>query len=277
MGITLLRDIEKNQRVQCLLNLIKDNKYSVKCLFNCDDFLNEMIIFCKLKNYDINYSNKNQIVWHFAYNKDVPLCYCGNKSKFINVNIGYRNCSYKCSYEQTCLIRYGCKNSYQIQKVKDIISVKNKENIQQIVQKTKQTCLLKYGVDNPAKSTLIKEKQSVIRLKNNSNNLKVNVKKFKNTELTYQGNYEYSFLEYCEMNGILDKIKRGPIIKYFNGERQAIYYPDFYYEELNLIIEIKSTYTYNLHKEINELKKFACINKAYNFIFIIDNNFKNIF
>jgi len=51
------------------------------------------------------------------------------------------------------------------------------------------------------------------------------------------------------------------------------YFPDFYFSSLNLIIEIKSTYIYNLQKEKNDLKKESVLNNNYNYILILDKNY----
>ena len=55
-----------------------------------------------------------------------------------------------------------------------------------------------------------------------------------------------------------------------------MYFPDFYYKEKNLIIEIKSTYYYNKYLNKNLAKQEACISQGYNFIFIIDNDYQSI-
>jgi hypothetical protein len=49
--------------------------------------------------------------------------------------------------------------------------------------------------------------------------------------------------------------------------------PDFYLPRYNLIIEIKSQYTYNYDIDKNISKKEGCVIKGYNFLFIIDNIF----
>lgn len=51
------------------------------------------------------------------------------------------------------------------------------------------------------------------------------------------------------------------------------YFPDFYMPAINLIIEIKSNYTLNKQKELNE-KKFEAAKQKYNFICIVDKDYK---
>lgn len=63
-------------------------------------------------------------------------------------------------------------------------------------------------------------------------------------------------------------------IKYLKGERMSRYYPDIFVIKDNLIIEVKSEYTYNQNKEINELKKAACLEAGLNFKFMIFTNVK---
>lgn len=82
-----------------------------------------------------NYSNeeltfKEKFYLYENELKVAPLCYCGSKLKFIDMNSGFRKfCSNKCSV-----------NSEEIKLAKQI------------------TCLDKYGVTNPSKSDLIKNK-----------------------------------------------------------------------------------------------------------------------
>jgi hypothetical protein len=47
----------------------------------------------------------------------------------------------------------------------------------------------------------------------------------------------------------------------------------FFIPEYNLIVEIKSSYTYNYELDKNQIKKDYCIKNGYNFIFIIDKDY----
>lgn len=87
--------------------------------------------------------------------------------------------------------------------------------------------------------------------------------------------YEPYVLEYLIENGMTkDMIKVGkssiPIIKYINREgKKSLFFPDFYLPMSNLIIEVKSEYTYNQHKENNLLKAQATIKAGYSIIMLI--------
>lgn len=98
--------------------------------------------------------------------------------------------------------------------------------------------------------------------------------------VTVQG-YEPSCLDYLfnhsinENDLILSGIDR-PIIYYkYNGKLHK-YFPDIFIKNINLLIEVKSKYLYDLYKDVNNIKKREAIKQGYNFIFVIDNNFKKL-
>jgi hypothetical protein len=128
-------------------------------------------------------------------------------------------------------------------------------------QKSKKTCNEKYGVSHPMHI------DSVV-LKNHISGYWL--KKYKETELYYRGTYEYDFLDkYYNKIGI----KNCDSLYYTFDNKKRKYYPDFFIERLNLIVEIKSTYTYNRCLELNLEKKSQCIKNGFNYIFIIDKNY----
>jgi len=64
-----------------------------------------------------------------------------------------------------------------------------------------------------------------------------------------------------------------PIIKYKNASnKDAVYFPDIFIPSKNLIIEIKSTYTYFCDKPNNVLKFQACVDSGYNIEFRVYNH-----
>ena len=70
----------------------------------------------------------------------------------------------------------------------------------------------------------------------------------------------------CEVKNINKEIGR---IKYMFENNEHTYYPDFYIKSTNTIIEVKSQWTFDLHKEKNIAKEQACIQQGFNFEFII--------
>lgn len=97
--------------------------------------------------------------------------------------------------------------------------------------------------------------------------------KFKDTDIYYQGSYEKDFLELCEKLNIINYIKRGFSIKYKLNNNELIYFPDFFIEKLNIIVEIKSLYWYKIHEEKNKCKHQTCIDLGYNYILIMNKKY----
>lgn len=222
-------------------------------------------------------------------------------------NGGYYACSNSCNiekrkYEHTdiikennrikCLEKYGVNHYFKTNEFKEKIKKTNIERYgvdnvfknEKIKENIKKTNIQRYGVDNPSKSEIIKLKKEETCLKNNGvkspcqnssifeKNLKsgLKIKKFKNTELNYQGSYELDFL-----NNFYDKIeiKKGLTINYRIDDKEKYYHSDYYIPNIDLIIEIKSTYWYNKCKKLNIIKeKFA--KKQHNYIIILDKKYE---
>jgi len=134
------------------------------------------------------------------------------------------------------------------------------EEKNEILEKSKSTCLKKYGVEYSSQNVNIHEKQQISAFK---------LKKYKN--LFYRGTYELNFLETFYDKILIEKPKS--IIYDFDNKNRR-YHPDFYIKQFNLIVEVKSSYTYNYDIEKNEAKKKASLESGYNFIFIIDKDYK---
>ena len=212
-------------------------------------------------------------------------------------------------YIQYCLERYGVENVFQNEEIKE----KSKETClekygteyytqtEEFKEKIKQTCLEKYGVEYCTQSEEIKEKiiQTCLKKFNNKTYLQSEeyiqtcIKNFgfdnpmKNSEIFhkqqissfeikeysgiyYQGTYELDFLK-----NYLDKYEIAKIksIQYKFDNSEKIYHPDFYLPKYNLIVEIKSDYTYQLNLDKNLAKQSACLEQGYNFLFIIDKKY----
>jgi len=133
----------------------------------------------------------------------------------------------------------------------------------QVQEKREKTWVKKYGVRNPAQNREIYEKSLKTRRQ---------VKQFRDTDLTYQGSYELDFLE-----KFYDKIdiENGPSISYLFEGKNKVYHSDFYIPSKNLVIEIKSDYILSLDEEIN-YKKQACVKQGYNYMLVLNKNYKNI-
>jgi hypothetical protein len=205
--------------------------------------------------------------------------------------------------------KYGVSNYTNRKKCAETLVKKSDLEKEIIKNKKEQTCLKNYGVSNPSQSEKIKKKKEITSLKNNgckyimqsdfgklnfnkamrknwgvdfpnqSSDLfeksQINSKKIKfheKTGLYYRASYEAHFLDYCFENNI--NLEKPKSIKYKFEDKKRTYHPDFFLKEKNLIIEIKSTYTYNKDLNKNIAKKKACLEHGFNFIFVIDKDYK---
>jgi hypothetical protein len=210
-------------------------------------------------------------------------------------------------YIKTMIERYGSEKYRNSKKIQEYQNKKTKEEILYMIEKCKKTKLERYGDENynnqeSMKKTNVKRYNKEYASQNEEIKIKVkntllkkfgvesvmqydiffekqqkNAKKLKKHEKTglyYRGSYEAHFLDYCFENNI--KVSKPKSIKYQFENKKRVYHPDFYLENMNLIIEIKSTYTYNKELEKNLAKKNACIQQGFDFIFIVDKEYDDL-
>lgn len=168
--------------------------------------------------------------------------------------------------------KYGVEHALQSDFIKDKMyekliikyGVNNISKLLYVKSKKIKTCIKNYGVNNPMKRKDIFEKWLISAYKII----------YYNEELFAQGTYELDFLNYCEEKGIINLISNGPSLEYELEGKNHIYHSDFFIENHNLIIEVKSRYTYNYHLDKNLAKeKYSKLN-GYNFIFLIDKDYE---
>ena len=94
----------------------------------------------------------------------------------------------------------------------------------------------------------------------------------KYNDIYYQGSYELDFIKLCELNNII--LEKGPRIDYLLNGKSHYYFPDFYIRSNNIIVEIKSTYWWNKHKEKNIAKQKFTIDNGHNYELIMDKNYE---
>jgi len=114
-----------------------------------------------------------------------------------------------------------------------------------------------------------------------NNNTQCPLLKYKNTNLSFQGTYEYEFLEELEtINGIdwlVSNVRRGPSIWYCDpaDNNKKLYISDFIIDDT--IYEIKSSWTWDKNgkdqnlKEKNKAKLTECVNQGYNVVLVLNN------
>lgn len=199
-------------------------------------------------------------------------------------------------HEATCLQNHGTKFTFQSQQIKD----KRKQSFierygvdhysksaifktfmtesqssytaddwDKIVSKRKSTCVERYSVDNVAKLPEVHSKK--MRSAFTSKEYILQSGKI----ITVQG-YEHKALDILlkdyDESEIMYDTSTIPVIKYSHNGKARHYFPDFYIPKDNLIIEVKSQWTYNGKPEwleSNLLKQQACLNAGYNFQFMV--------
>lgn len=129
-------------------------------------------------------------------------------------------------------------------------------------KKIKTTCMTRYGVTNVSQDVNIHEKS----LKNS-----FRLKKYKDTQIWYQGSYELDFLERYYDEHI--DIERGPSIRYVFNDKNKVYHPDFYIPSLNLIIECKNSYLARIDKDKIEAKEKATVDCGFRYCMIVDEDY----
>lgn len=207
------------------------------------------------------------------------------------IKYGDKNYNNRKKSIETCISKYGVENPQQNEKIKEKTENTNLKkygynrpaqnlNVQEKSKNTKKlrygdeffnnsikfkkTMLEKYGVVSPMKNYELMIKSQITGLKR---------KKFKNTELYYQGTYELDFLlkYFNKIN-----IEKGKSIKIIYNNKNTIYYSDFFIPNKNLIIEIKSSYWYKKYYDKNIIKQNTCLNLGYNYIIIIDKSYNEL-
>jgi hypothetical protein len=186
--------------------------------------------------------------------------------------------------KETNLKLYGVENPFQNEIIKQQIKftclnkygVEHHLKLDEFKEKQKETCLERYKVENPLQNKEIKEKQEKTCLekygvKNVSHNSDIVDKISKNAykrkeivksngEIIYLQGYEpqaYKILiEIYKEDEIITSNKLKPEILWKDSEdKKHRYFPDFYIPKDNLIIEIKSIYTYTLDSKQEKIEK----------------------
>jgi hypothetical protein len=207
--------------------------------------------------------------------------------------------------KQTCLDKYGVEKPQRLRELKD----KSKQTClerysgngpqcnEEIRFKSIATCIEKYGVDNVAKLPAIWEKIKVTSIKKygvespNQNpdiHRKQDGSRYRNKEFVFpsgkivlvQG-YEPLALTYLlahnyHEDDLLTETSDMPDINYIYNNKIHRYFSDIYIKQENLIIEVKSTYTFDKDKIKNLAKQQASLLAGYKYKFMIFNGRGNI-
>jgi hypothetical protein len=148
--------------------------------------------------------------------------------------------SIKTKLKETCLNIYKTENPLQNNDVKN---------------KVKQTCLIKYRTIYPNQNP---------NIYNNTYSKSNKIYQFvSGNTIKIQGFENYALdilINSYDENEILNKRTDMPNFYYEHDKKNHTYFPDFYIPKDNLIIEVKSTYTYKINL-IKNILKAHCVRK----------------
>jgi hypothetical protein len=249
-----------------------------RVLLKTKNFCNE----CSVRNGKIKSTSTNikkYGVEHQSQNEDVK-----NKMKLTN------------------LAKYGVENPFQNEDIKNKMKITNLAKYdfeypsknEDIKNKMKITNLTKYGVENPAQNEYFKNKMKITNLE------KYGVEYINQSPYFFEKRYSKSNKIYTLPSGkilniqgyenfaldiliklyteheILNKRTDMPKLKYEQHNKNHVYFPDFYIPKDNLIIEVKSTYTYKT-KLLTNILKAHCVRKLnFNYEIWIFDDKKNL-
>lgn len=180
----------------------------------------------------------------------------------------------KYKIKETMVQRYGVEHNMQMDSCKKKARTTNQLNYgadhvlqtQEGKDRRKATNIARYGVAHPLQSTAIQAKSQKTGLRYKIYTTPSGI------ERKIQG-YEHFALDilFKEMNLAENDIHTDritvPRINY--DDNKHYYFPDIWIQSLNKLIEVKSTWTYKLHKETNDKKRDASIKAGYAFEFWI--------
>jgi hypothetical protein len=194
---------------------------------------------------------------------------------------------------KTNKLKYGVSHSFQAQVVKEKIKatllkkhgVDHSSKIPGIQTRIKEINFAKYGVSHPLKCKHIQEKQfatnilrygtqypnqsPAIQAKAQKSGLQYKIYTTPTGELRKVQGYEPRALNILfkehnlpESDVITDRSKM-PVISYTSDNKSRRYFPDIYIPSQNKIIEVKSSWTFELYYDINCLKWKATIDAGF--------------
>jgi hypothetical protein len=218
-------------------------KYSVVNVFQLDSVKEKSKETC-IKKYGVEYpnQNKNQLKKY----KNTCIKKYGQDNYFKTVEFIDKR-------KQTCLDKFGVDHQMKSNKVKD---------------KLKNTYIERFGVDNPSK-----DKDIWNKIRKNQNTWSKKEYVFPSGKKVVVMGYEPyvidELLKVYDEKEIFVETNEIPSFNYIFNGKNSVYYPDIYIPKENLIIEVKSIYTYEKDLKRNLEKEKAVLSAGYNFKFEI--------
>ena len=262
----------EDQNCELLSTEYKNNNQKLDCVCICGN--KTQISFyefkkgCRCKKCGIKKRSKSQSI---DIDK-VKETFLKHGCKLLEIN-NYKNCSTKlkalCKCGEIFTTTYNnIRNGHFCKKCGINKSKNSRKNNgkQQNILNLKNGMLKKYGVENP---------MQVESLFNKSINHRKYIKWHElitpsGKKIKLQGYepqaYEKLLEKYTE-DEIIIRIK--PTILYFFNNKKHYYFPDFFIPKDNLIVEVKSNWTYRKQLGKNLIKRRACIDQGFSFQFMI--------
>lgn len=222
-------------------------KVSYEC-GNCGDINNSFT-----QNFDKNTTNFCLTCQNDKYR--IPYTRLKDKVESHGFSLLTKENEYKNNKEKLNLLCV-CGNPY-MSVLSDIIRNKNCEQCK--LKKYEKTCMDRYGVRNTSQDPLIFEK--IFKNSHLRKQYKFPSGKIINIQ-GYEGKAIDDLLKELDENELYFG-KDIPTINYLDKGKKHTYYPDMFIKKLNVIVEVKSDYTYlrEIHK--NHLKFTQVINTGY--------------
>ena len=267
-------------------------KYGVKSPLQNEDIKNKMKATNLIKygvenpfqNEDIKNKMKETNITKYGVESPLQNEDIKNKRKETNllkygVESPLQNEDIKNKIKATNIIKYGVKYTLQNENVKNKMQATNLKKYgntmalqnNSIKEKAKNTILKKYGVEYISQCPYISDKQ------NNYRNKFYILPSGNVIKLQGYENYALDILikSYNE-NEILNKRIDMPKFTYENNKKNHVYFPDFFIPKDNLIIEVKSTYTYKKYLITNILKAHCVRRLKFNYELWIFDDKRNL-
>ena len=172
---------------------------------------------------------------------------------------------------ETCLDIYGTKtpaeNEKILAKIKKTKNNRSEDEVSIWKEKYINTSLNRYDTKHPMQNPIIAEKITGYNWYDYilPSGKQINIQGYEPIAL------DMLLKEYDEEDILYKKSDMPEIWYQWEDKTRHRYYPDFYIPKNNLVIEIKSDYTYKANIEINLLKEEAAVNNGYDYKFIIFN------
>ena len=290
MNITKFLDVMNVTFSQRIWHIYHNKMYLQKCKV-CDDisvsfnrFSKGYFTFCSPKCASVVGSKKRSIKYYNKSKEERDVIKKKQKTTHLSRSKSDIEKS-DIKRNDTNLEKFGVENPSKLKRIIDKIKQTKKERHgdenYNNRKKYIQTCLKKFGVENPFQSEDIKDKSKQTMLKRYGTEHPFFENKYNchdytlpsGKKIVLQG-YEPNALKilltlYDESDILYERLDMPEILYIGEDDKQHRYYPDFYIPLDNLIVEVKSNWTYNTNLTINKLKEKATKEIGYNFKLMI--------